>query len=189
MPGVIADLYKQAWWALLIRGILAVLFGIIATTWPGLTLAMLIIFFGAFALIHGLMTVFGSIMGRRQAEDWWIVLLEGIIGVVIGIMTFAWPALTGLVLAYFIAAWALITGLLKVYGALKLRKEIEGEWLLIVAGVISVIFGILVFVRPLAGALAITWVIGIYAILLGLIAIILSFRVRGWQKKIEAAGA
>jgi uncharacterized membrane protein HdeD (DUF308 family) len=186
---MIADLYKQAWWALLIRGIFAVLFGIMATTWPGLTLAMLIIFFGAFVLIHGLMAVVGSIMARKEAEDWWIVLLEGIAGIIIGVMTFAWPALTGLVLAYFIAAWALITGLLKVFGAIKLRKEIEGEWLLIVAGIISVIFGIFVFARPLAGALAITWVIGIYAMLLGILAIILSFRVRGWQKKAEAAGA
>jgi uncharacterized membrane protein HdeD (DUF308 family) len=148
---------------------------------------MLVIFFGAFVLIHGLMAFFGSIMARNVAEDWWIVLLEGVAGIIIGIMTFAWPALTGLVLAYFIAAWALVTGLLRVFGAIKLRREIEGEWLLIISGIISVIFGIFVFARPLAGALAMTWVIGIYAILLGILAIVLSFRVRGWQKRAEAA--
>lgn len=183
MPGVIADLYKQAWWMLLIRGIFAVLFGILATTWPGLTLATLIIFFGAFALVHGLMAVIGSIVARKEADDWWLVLFEGIVGIIIGIMTFTWPTLTGLVLAYFIAAWALINGILRIYGAIKLRKAIEGEWLLIISGIIGVIFGIFVFARPLAGALAITWIIGVYAIIFGLLGIILSFRIKSWQKK------
>lgn len=189
MPGGISDLYRQAWWTLLIRGIFAVLFGIVATTWPGLTLAMLIIFFGAFVLIHGVMTVIGSIMARREVDDWWVVLLEGIVGIIIGVITLAWPGLTGLILAYFIAAWALVTGILKILGAIRLRKEIQGEWLFIIAGIISVIFGILVFARPLAGALAITWIIGVYAILLGMLAMVLSFQVRGWQKKGASEGA
>jgi uncharacterized membrane protein HdeD (DUF308 family) len=188
MPGAIADLYKQAWWMLLIRGIVAVLFGILAITWPGLTLATLIIFFGAFALVHGVFAVIGSIAGRKEADDWWLVLLEGILGIIIGIMTFAWPALTGLVLAYFIAAWALINGILRIYGAIKLRRVIEGEWLLIISGIIGVLFAIFVFARPLAGALAIILFIGIYAIVLGLLGIILSFRIKGWQEKAEGAG-
>lgn len=187
MPGMIAELYKQAWWTVLVRGIVAVIFGILASTWPGLTIATFIMLFGAFVLVHGIMAVIASIAGRKDVEDWWLVLLEGIAGIIIGIMTFAWPAVTGLVLVYFIAAWALITGILEIYGAIKLRKVMEGEYMLIIAGIISVIFGVFVFARPGVGALAITWVIGVYAIVFGLLSIILSFRLRGWQSKVGAS--
>lgn len=188
MAGVLADLYKSAWWMLLLRGIFLVLFGILFATWPGVAVFTFVVFFGAFALIHGLMAVIGSIANRAGNEDWWLVLLEGIVSIVIGILTFGWPGLTGLVLAYFIAAWAVIMGILRIYGAIKLRKEIDGEWLLILGGVISLLFGIFVFTRPLAGALAIAWIIGVYAIVFGILGIALSFRVRSWQKKAEKAG-
>jgi uncharacterized membrane protein HdeD (DUF308 family) len=188
MAGVLADLYKNAWWMLLIRGVLLVLFGILAVSWPGLALYTFIVFFGAFALVHGILSILGSIMNRRDNEDWWLVLLEGIVSIIIGVMTVVWPGLTGLVLAYFIAAWAVVMGILKIYGAIKLRKAIEGELLLIIAGIISVVFGIFIFARPLAGALAIAWIIGIYAIVFGLLSIVLSFRIKSWQKKAEAAG-
>ena len=187
MAGVLADLYKNAWWMLLLRGIFLVLFGILFATWPGAAVFTFIIFFGAFALVHGLMGVIGSIANRKDNEDWWLVLLEGVVSIIIGIMTFTWPGLTGLVLAYFIAAWAVIMGILRIYGAIKLRKAIEGEWLLIIGGIISLLFGIFVFARPLAGALAIALIIGVYAIVLGLLSILLSFRVKSWQKKMEGA--
>ena len=187
MADVLADLYKNAWWMLLIRGIFLVLFGILAVTWPGLALYTFIIFFSVFALVHGLMAVIGSIANRAGNEDWWLVLLEGVVSIIIGIMAFAWPGVTALMLAYFIAAWALIMGILRIYGAIKLRKVIEGEWLLIIGGIISALFGIFVFARPLAGALVLAWLIGIYAIVFGLLGIILSFRVRSWQKKMAGA--
>jgi uncharacterized membrane protein HdeD (DUF308 family) len=140
-----------------------------------------------FALIHGVVGVIGSIMNRRENGDWWLVLLEGVVSIIIGVMTFTWPGLTGLVLAYFIAAWALVTGILKIYGAIKLREVIRGEWLLIVSGIISLLFGIFVFARPLAGAVTIAWLIGVYAVVFGLLGIMLSFRVRSWQKKVAPA--
>lgn len=186
MAGVLADLYKKAWYMLLIRGILLVVFGVLVASWPGLALYTFIIFFGAFALVHGIIGLIGSIMNRADNEDWWLVLLEGVIGIVIGVLTFAWPGLTGLILAYFIAAWALITGVLRIYSAMKLRKVITGEWMLVIAGIISMLFGIFVFVRPLAGAVAIAWLIGIYAIVFGLLGIMLSFRIKAWQKRAEA---
>lgn len=187
MAGVLADLYKDAWWMLLIRGILLVLFGVLAASWPGLVLYTLIIFFALFALLHGIMGVIGSIMNRAGNDDWWLVLLEGVVSIIIGIMTFAWPGLTGLVLAFFIAVWAIVIGILKIYGAIKLRKAITGEWLLIISGIISVVFGIFVFARPLTGAIAIAWMIGIYAIVIGALSMLLSFRVRSWQKRAAAA--
>jgi len=188
MADTLADLYKSAWWMLLIRGIFLILFGILIATWPGLALYTFVIFFGAFALVHGLMGVIGSIANRAGNEDWWLVLLEGIISIIIGIMTFVWPGLTALVLAYFIAAWAVIMGILRIYGAIKLRKEIDGEWLLIIGGIISLLFGIFVFTRPLEGALAMAWIIGVYAIVFGLLGVLLSFRIKIWQKRAEKAG-
>lgn len=187
MADALADLYKSAWWMLLVRGIFLVLFGILATTWPGLALYTLIVFFGVFALVHGLMALIGSIANRAGNRDWWLVMLEGIVGIIIGVMTFAWPGLTGLVLAHFIAAWAVIMGILRIYGAIKLRREIEGEWLLIISGLISLLFGIFVFARPLTGAVAIAWLIGLYAIVFGVLGIVLSFRIKSWQKKMEGA--
>ncbi len=187
MADVLADLYKKAWWMLLIRGILLVIFGALAATWPGLAFYSLVVLFGAFALVYGFVGLIGSISHRKDNKDWWLVLLEGVVSILIGIMAFAWPGLTGLVLAYLVAAWAIIMGVLRIYQAINLRKVIEGEWLLIVGGIISVMFGIFVLVRPLEGAVAIAWVIGIYAIILGLLGIFLSFRVRSWQKRAEKA--
>ena len=187
MAGVLADLYKSAWWMLLLRGIFLVLFGILFATWPGVAVFTFIMFFGAFALVHGLVGVIGSIANRAGNEDWWLVMLEGVVSILLGIIVFVWPTLTGLVLAYFIAAWAVTMGILRIYGAIKLRREIDGEWLLILGGIISLLFGIFVFSRPLAGALAIAWIIGVYAIVFGLLGILLAFRVKSWQKKMEGS--
>lgn len=187
MAGVLADLYSRAWWMLLIRGILLVLFGVLAATWPGLALVTMVLLFGIFALAHGVISVVGSVMHRRENQDWWLVLIDGIVSLVIGALALGWPGVTAIVLVYFIAAWALIMGILYIYGAIKLRKVIQGEWLLIISGIISVIFGIFVFARPLAGALAVAWLIGVYAIVFGALGILLSLRIRSWQHKGAAA--
>ncbi|MCI0446997.1 HdeD family acid-resistance protein [bacterium] len=169
---------RKYWWTILLRGIIAALFGIAAFVWPGITIVFLIWLFGAYALLDGIISVVIGIAQYGENERWWGILLQGICGIAVGLMTFLWPQVTGLILLYFIAGWAILTGLFQIVAALRLRKVISGEWLLGLSGVISVLFGITLFVYPAAGALAVIWMIGIFAILNGLLLIFLSLRVR-----------
>lgn len=173
---------SRAWWVFLIRGIAGILFGIGAFLWPGLTIAVLVLMFGAYALVDGIFSIIAGISARNEVERWWWMILVGIAGIITGVLTFLWPGITALVLLYFIAAWAILMGIFQAAAAIRLRKEIEGEWLLIVGGIASVIFGVLLIIRPGAGALASIWIIGSYAIIFGILMVILSFRLRGIQK-------
>lgn len=110
---------------------------------------------------------------------WWVLLSEGILGIVLGVLTLVWPGITALVLLVFIAVWAVLTGIMEIAAAIQLRQEIQGEWLLALGGALSILWGIILFVRPGAGALAIAWLIGVFAILFGIALIALAFRVRG----------
>jgi uncharacterized membrane protein HdeD (DUF308 family) len=184
-----ATLLKKGWWILLVRGLAAVLLGVVALVWPGLTVATLILYFGAFALVDGISDVIGSIMNRKEDPYWWLVLLGGLASIVAGALVFAWPQLTALFLLYMIAARALVTGILDVITAIRLRKEIEGEVLLILGGLASVLFGLIAFARPGAGALAVISLIAIYALFVGGILMLLAFRMRRWGKKLEKLGA
>lgn len=167
------------WWLLLVRGVLAIIFGVLAFAWPGLTLAVLVLLFGAYALVDGIFALVTGLVRIGRQERWWLMVLEGIAGIVAGLITFFYPGMTAVLLLYFIAAWALVTGVLEIVAAIRLRREIENEWWLGLAGVASVIFGILLFLQPAAGALAVVWLIGGYAILFGVLLIFLAFRVRG----------
>jgi uncharacterized membrane protein HdeD (DUF308 family) len=169
---------RKYWWTILLRGIFALLFGIAAFVWPGLTIAFLIALFGAYALLDGIISVIIGIAQYGQQERWWAILLQGIAGIVVGLLTFLWPQVTGLVLLYFIAAWAILIGLFEIMAAIRLRKVIVGEWLLGLAGAISVLFGFTLFLYPAAGALAVIWMIGIFAIVNGLLLIFLSLRIK-----------
>lgn len=184
-----ATLLKNAWWMLLVRGLVAVLFGVMALVWPGLTVSTLILLFAAFALVDGVSAAVGAVMHRKEDQSWWLVLLLGIVSALVGIAALVWPQLTALFLLYIIAARALVTGILDIITAIRLRKEIEGEFLLILGGLASVLFGLIAFVRPGAGALAVISLIAIYALFVGAILILLAFRVRGWGKKLEKLGA
>jgi uncharacterized membrane protein HdeD (DUF308 family) len=169
---------RKYWWTILLRGILAALFGIAAFVWPGITIVFLISLFGAYALLDGIISVVIGIAQYGENERWWGILLQGICGIAVGVMTFVWPQVTGLILLFFIAGWAVLTGLFQIVAAIRLRKVISGEWLLGLSGAISVLFGITLFIYPAAGALAVIWMIGIFAILNGLLLIFLSLRLR-----------
>jgi uncharacterized membrane protein HdeD (DUF308 family) len=166
------------WWLYAVRGLVAFLFGILAFTLPEQTVQALVLVFGAFALVDGIFAMFAGIASHRYFERWWAVLLEGVVGVVIGLLTFFWPNITALALLYMIAAWALITGIFEIVAAIQLRRVIVGEWMLILGGLLSILFGVLLFVFPAAGAVSVIWVIAIYAVVFGISEIIFAFRLR-----------
>jgi len=165
------------WWLLLLRGIAAIIFGVLAFAWPGVTLLTLILFYGAFALVDGVLAIIAAITGGAPGPRWWLVIV-GLLGIAAGLLTFLMPGLSALVLLFFIAGWAIATGVFQIIGAIQLRKEIDNEWLLILGGIISVLFGIGVMLAPGAGALALIWVIGTYAMIIGVLFVALAFRLK-----------
>lgn len=187
-PGLMLHALAKNWWLLLLRGIAAIVFGILAFIWPGLTLVTLVLFYGAFALVDGILAIAAAISGGSPVPRWWLAVV-GIAGVAAGILTFMWPGITALVLLVFIAVWAIVLGVMEIYGAIKLRKEIDNEWLLILGGLLSVVFGVVLLVRPGAGALALIWVIGAYAIAFGIIYIAFAFKLKKHQGAHAAAPA
>jgi uncharacterized membrane protein HdeD (DUF308 family) len=168
----------QRWWILLLRGVSATVFGVLAIVWPGITLLTLVIIYGAVALIDGIAGIALGVRGGVGGRTWWEMILLGLLGVIAGVVTFVWPGLTAVVLLFIIALWAIVRGILEIIGAITLRKIIQGEWLLILSGVLSVGFGVLLLLQPAAGALAVMWLIGIYMIAFGVTTIALSLRLR-----------
>jgi uncharacterized membrane protein HdeD (DUF308 family) len=173
------------WWLFAVRGVLAIVFGVLALIWPGSAMLALVLVFGAFALADGIFAVAAAIASRSYFRRWWAVLLEGLAGIIIGILTFFWPNITALVLLYFIAAWAVITGIFEIAAAIEFRHVIPGEWTMVLNGLLSVLLGVLLFVFPAAGAVGLVWLIGIYAIAAGIVLLILAFRMRGLGQKLE----
>jgi uncharacterized membrane protein HdeD (DUF308 family) len=169
----------ENWWLLLLRGIAAIAFGLLAFSWPGLTLLTLVLMWGIYAVADGILALWAAIAskGGEIAPRWWLAVV-GIAGVLAGALTFVWPGMTALVLLMFIASWAIVIGVLQIWGAIRLRKEIEGEWLLGLSGVLSVAFGVIMFTQPGAGALAVVWLIGWFAILAGCVYIGLAFQLK-----------
>ncbi len=166
------------WWLLLVRGIAAILFGVAAFMWPGLTAAVLVIIFGVYVLIDGIFSVIDSIRYRDGVENWWLWLLEGVLSVAFGLVTLFMPGVTAFVLLMLIAAWAIFGGVLRIVAAVQLRKRIEGEWLLAFGGVISVLFGVLLVAMPGAGIVSLIWLIGFWGISFGVLFVLLAFRLR-----------
>jgi uncharacterized membrane protein HdeD (DUF308 family) len=170
------------WWALALRGLAAVLFGLLTFFLPGITLVTLVLLFGAYALVDGL---FNVIAFFRVASHQWALLIEGVIGIITGVLTFAWPAITAIVLLYVIAFWAILTGILEIIAGIRVRKVVANEWLLLVMGVLSFLFGVLILFAPGAGALAIVLWIGAYALVFGIFLLALAFRLR-WHRRLIA---
>lgn len=169
------------WWAMALRGALAVLFGVVIFVWPGISLAVLVLLFGAYVLLDG---IFAIVAGGRTHT--WPLLVVGLLGVAAGIITFLWPGITALVLLYIIAFAAIFRGIFEITAAIQWRRVLVNEWLLILGGLVSLIFGVLLLVFPGAGALAVVWLIGAYAVIFGIVLIILAFRLRGLPARLEA---
>jgi uncharacterized membrane protein HdeD (DUF308 family) len=172
----------ENWWSLVIRGLVALILGVVALVWPGITLAALVILFGAYALIDGVVSLIGAWKASRAHERWGVLVLEGIAGIVAAVVAILWPGITAFALVVLIAAWALMTGAFEIAAAVRLRKHISGEWLLALSGVVSILFGFVMIAFPLAGALAIAYLVGIYAFLFGVLLMALGFRLRSWSK-------
>jgi uncharacterized membrane protein HdeD (DUF308 family) len=171
------------WWTLALRGTLAILFGLVALFWPGITITALVLLFAAFLVVGGVLLAIAAFKDRLDDTNAWLMLVEGAVGIIVGILAFIWPGITFLLLLYLIAAWAIITGIFEMIAAFQLRKAIENEWLLVIAGVASFLFGVLLAIWPLAGAVAIVWIIGIYALVFGVLLLALSFRLRNWSNQ------
>lgn len=176
----LAGILHRTWWALLLRGIAAMAFGVLTWIQPGISLAALVLLFGAYSFVDGILGVWTAFAGRKEHEHWWVLLLEGLLGIGVGVLTFFAPGLTALALLFYIAVWAIATGVLEIVAAVRLRKEIKGEWLLILSGLASVVFGVLLMARPGAGALAVLWLIAAYAVVFGVLLVILAFKARSF---------
>jgi uncharacterized membrane protein HdeD (DUF308 family) len=183
------DMMTRTWWAVALRGAVAVIFGLLALIWPGITLLALVILFGAYAFTDGAFALGSAFFGENadgRSRAW--LAVQGVAGIVLGLVAFFWPDVTALVLLYVIAAWAIVTGVLGVIAAIRLRKEIRGEWLMALSGVLSVVFGLLLAIWPGAGALTLVLFIGAFALLFGAVLIGLGLRLRHLRHDGSPAG-
>ena len=185
----LAAILTRGWWRLLVRGLVAIAFGVFTWLRPGLSLAALVLVFGIYCTADGVLGIWTAIAGRNDNDYWWVLLLAGIVGVGVGAVTFAAPGLTAVALLVYIAVWALVKGVLEIAAAIRLRKEIQGEWLLVVGGAASVAFGALLLARPGAGVLAVLWLIAAYAVVFGVLLVLLAFRARRFVKEVAALGS
>jgi uncharacterized membrane protein HdeD (DUF308 family) len=181
--------FRLNWWLLALRGLVAVLFGMLAFMWPGATLITLVWLFGAFALVNGILSLVLAAKTKGYPKVGSLIF-GGLLGILAGLLAFVMPGITALGLLILIAAWAIVTGIMELVAAVRLRKIINNEWLLVLAGIASVVFGILLLFQPAAGALVLIWWIGAWALLFGILLMILAFRMRNWKGfiAVETAG-
>ena len=182
-------LAKQAKWSLILRGIVSILFGILVWIWPGISLLVLIILFGIFALVSGVFALAAAFQAHRSHRGWWLLAVSGVLCIAAGIIAFVWPGETAMVLLYVIAIWAIVTGVSEIAAAFSAGRTAVDEWLLVISGILSIIFGILLFVFPAVGLLALVWLVGIYAILYGIMLITSAFSISSFQKSVRGPTA
>lgn len=183
------NFYLRSWWVPALRGIFGIVFGVLALWWPGLTLFTLVALFAAFALLCGIASVVGAIGHRNIDDGWWLPMLLGLVSIGAAIVAVVNPVLTMLVLVMVIAANALVAGVLDIVAAARLRKDVSGDWLLALAGIAEVVFAALVFLYPLAGAVALVWMVSVYAIVTGALLLALSVRARTLARRPRGAPA
>ncbi len=162
-----SSLLTQSAWVPIVRGVAALLFGLVALFWPGIALPTLVALFGIYAFADGILALAASFRMAGRHDPWIALLLGGIVGISIGIFTFRAPGLTAVALVYAVGVWAFVTGCMQIVTAFQLRKQISGEWALGLAGVLSVIFGWLLFAQPLAGVITLVWLVGLYGVIFG----------------------
>jgi uncharacterized membrane protein HdeD (DUF308 family) len=178
-PGRDADLLARNWWAVVLRGVAGIIFGIVALVLPVATIAALVLLFGAYALVDGIFNIVAAVTGRTGERPWWTLLLAGLVGIGAGLATFFLPGLTALTLLYVIAAWAIVIGVLEIAAAVRLRRVITNEWWLGLGGALSIVFGVLIMLAPGAGALVMVLWIGAFAVVYGIALVVLGLRLRG----------
>ncbi|MGW8704969.1 HdeD family acid-resistance protein [Brevundimonas sp. NPDC055814] len=181
LEGLVKSALHRSWWLLLLRGIAAVAFGVLTFIWPQISLVSLILVYGIYALVDGVLALIAAIRGGGFAPRWWLAL-GGVVSILAAGVAFAWPGLTALVLVYLIGFWSILRGVLEIVGAIRLRNEIANEWSLGAAGALSVIFGLILVFMPGAGALGLLWLIAAWAVLFGLLLIWVAFKVRTLAK-------
>jgi uncharacterized membrane protein HdeD (DUF308 family) len=182
IPRITADTLTDNWWAVVLRGLAALVFGVLTLVFPGISLAALVLLFGAYAIADGVLAIVAASRHRRAGEKWRAVALGGVAGIVAGIATFLMPAITALVLVYVIAARAIVVGTMEVAAAIRLRKVIKGEWLMALGGVASIVFGMMVALFPGIGALTMVLWIGAFSIVIGAVLVALGIRLRSWGR-------
>jgi uncharacterized membrane protein HdeD (DUF308 family) len=181
-PDVVEGILSGLWWAIALRAAAAILLGVIAIFMPGPTLAAIVIVFGIYAIIDGILAIVAAVRGFRKKERWWPMLLEGLVGIAAGAIAIFWPGIGALALTYLVAAWALVTGAFEIAAAVRLRRVISGEWLLLIAGLLSIVLAVLVALFPGTGALLLVWWLGAYAFAYGVVSLVLALRVRSWTR-------
>lgn len=180
---------SRNWWMYLVRGLLAVVFGMVVLIWPEPMKQTLVLLFGVFALVDGIFTAGTAIESRNYFKQWWGLLLEGLTGIVIAALIFMFPDTAADIMLYVIAIWAIITGIFEIVSALEFQDVIPGEWTSFLMGSLLIVFGILLFVYPNSGAVAIVWALGIFAITYGILEIVFAFRLRSLERELEQADA
>jgi uncharacterized membrane protein HdeD (DUF308 family) len=179
-PTLEADLCRN-WWAIAIRGVLAILLGIVAIGLPGATMLSLVLLFAAYMLVDGAFAIIAAVRAARRHDKWGLLAFEGVVDIVTGIVAFAWPGLTVVAFVLLIAAWAIITGVLLIAAAIRLAPD-HGRWWMVLGGVASLLYGVVLLVAPLVGALVLTWWLGVYALVFGVSLIVLALRLRARQR-------
>ena len=175
------------WWVFVLRGVAAILFGVVAFMWPGITLAALVLLFAFWALFDGILALIGSVGAAEAHEPWWPLVFMGLLGIAAGLFTLRWPGITALALLFVIAYWSILRGLLEIVAAVRLRHLIPGDWWVIISGIASIAFGVLLVMYPASGLLAVIWLIGIYAVVFGISLIMFGVRLKGVAGDIGAA--
>jgi len=183
LRGGLLSALADYWWLLLLRGLAAIAFGVLAFFWPGLTLVALTLVWGAYALADGILALWAALAatGGETRRRWWLAL-GGVVSILAGLVAFFYTGMTALVLLMFIAAWAIIIGVILIWGAIELRKVLDDAWLIGLNGALAIAFGVLLFARPGSGALAVVWMIGWFAVVFGILHIALAIRLRRFKQ-------
>jgi len=173
------------WWLIALRGVAAIVFGVLCFAFPSNTIYALVIVFGIYAIFDGVLAAIVSFQVREVDNQWWVLLLEGLAGILVGILAITKTVVTAEALLFVIAFWAIFTGIMEIIAAIYLRREIDNEWLLILTGILSIILGVLLVVYPMAGSLAVIWVVGFYAIFFGVLMLFFAFEVRSFAQRLK----